>query len=680
MTTRKRPAHKGRRSIRNWSHTHLSVYFLLIASGLTLFIGSILYIFIALNLPGIKSLASYQPPATTEIRARDNTVVKRIYRQNRHVIPINKMPDLLPRAFVAAEDARFYQHPGVDGWSIIRALIHNVKKGRRGQGGSTITQQVARSLLLTPEKTYTRKIKEAILAYRIDKVLSKKEILHIYLNQIYLGEGAYGVEAAARTYFGKKAANLSLAEFSLLAGLPQAPSRYSPFKNYQMAKTRQAYVLNRMAEEGFITDSLAKKAYRQPLLWGTPHDEFKDAAYFLQHVSNYISRQYGDQALQEAGLSIKTTIDLQLQQQATRAVRKGIAQWAARHPQKKHGLPQAALIAVENKTGNILAMVGGHNFENSQFNRASQARRQPGSAFKPVIFAAALELGLTPASIIVDEPLHLGTTSSRDEWKPSNFSGKHYGPTTLCAALVHSRNIVAIKLLQNLGIDPVTRLAANLGIQSKLKPNLSLALGSSEVSLLELTSAYSAFANQGEFIKPEFIVSIHDRHGKILEKEKRYSTKIISKESAYQVTYMLQAAIKEGTGKNAKGLKSESAGKTGTTDNYVDAWFIGYSPTITTGVWMGFDRKYSLGNRETGGKACAPIWLDFMRYATNNEKNRTFSIPENILFLPYDKINGQFNPANRDRASWLPFHKDHLSKSVAISSGADSSTHPGPGK
>ncbi|MEN8258122.1 MAG: PBP1A family penicillin-binding protein [Thermodesulfobacteriota bacterium] len=622
---------------------------------LTCFITVLLFLFVTLNIPDINSLTRYHPKQTTLIKDRYGRIVDRVYTENRIVTPLTDMPDLLPKAFIAAEDARFFEHPGVDAWSIARAAINNLRSGGKSQGGSTITQQVARALLLTREKTYIRKLKEAILAYRIDQVLTKKEVLHIYLNQIYLGEKSYGVEAAAYTYFGKKSAELGLAEIAIIAGLPQAPSRYSPFHNFAAAKKRQGYVLNRMADEGFISSSAANKAFKQPLLWAPRHRNYPEALYFLQFVRNDITKRYGREMLYEGGMSIETTLDLTFQKQAAQSIEKGIASWALRSGRGRRIAPQGALVAMESKTGKVRALTGGVNFTKSQFNRASQAKRQPGSAFKPLVYAQAFSSGFSPASVMVDEPLNLPGHRDGVLWQPKNFSGKSYGPTTLCTALIKSRNIVTIKLLEEIGIQNVIFLARKVGIKSSLHPNLSLALGASELSLLELTSAYTAFANQGRFCRPILIDRILDPYGRVLENNIPRQNKAIDERAAYQVTRLLQEVISHGTGKNAWGLRGESAGKTGTADQNMDAWFIGYTPSLVTGVWMGFDLKKTLGKRETGGKTCAPVWLDFMKKAMAGMKAERFQIPKGITFLPTNRNTGVYDPDIRNKARWLPF-------------------------
>ncbi len=652
---RSSPTPSSKPRIWYWNHFHIGVLLLSTAVFLTGFIAGLLFLFVALNIPDIDTLTVYQPKQTSLIKDRYGRIVDRVYTENRIVIQLSAMPALLPKAFIAAEDARFLDHSGVDAWSIFRALINNIRAGGRSQGGSTITQQVARALLLSREKTYIRKFKEAILAYRIDQVLTKKEVLHIYLNQIYLGERSYGVEAAAYTYFGKKATELSLAEIAIIAGLPQAPSRYSPFHNYAAAKKRQGYVLNRMAEEGFISSSAASKAFAQPLLWAPRQNDHPEALYFLQFVRNDISKRYGREMLYEGGLTIDTTLDLSFQKQAAQSIEKGVAAWALRSGRGRRITPQGALVAMESKTGKVRALTGGVNFAKSQFDRATQAKRQPGSAFKPIVFAQAFSSGYSPASVVLDEPLRLPGNRDGVFWQPKNFSGRTFGLTTLSTALIKSRNIVTIKLLQEIGIQNVIFLARKMGIKSSLHPNLSLALGASELSLLELTAAYTAFANEGNYCRPIFINQIRDPHGRILENNIPRQNRALDERAAYQVTRLLQDVIREGTGKNAWGLAGESAGKTGTADHNMDAWFIGYTPSLVTGVWMGFDLKGNLGKRETGGRACAPVWLDFMKKAMADMKPEKFLTPKGITFLPTDRDTGVYTPHIRNKGRWLPF-------------------------
>ena len=600
-----------------WSHVHCIVLLLGISLLLSAFIGSTLYLFVLLDIPKIKTIKDYRPKMATLVKDSRHEVIKTIYEENRRLVSMDKMPALLPMAFVAAEDARFYEHPGVDIWSIFRALFHNIRAGSKAQGGSTITQQVTRSLLLSRKKVYSRKIKEAILAYRIDSLMNKDDILYIYLNQIYLGEGAYGVEAASRTYFNKGVSDLTLAEMALLAGLPQAPSRYSPFKNFDRAKDRQAYVLNRMVEEEYVSAATARRAFDQPLALQQKKQTADGAEYYLQQVSNYVRNKYGQELLTSGGLTIYTCLDPILQKNAITAINKGVK--AYKNKKGDRTKPQAALVAMEPDTGRVRALVGGTDFSVSQFNRATQARRQPGSAFKPIVYGAALESGFLPGSVIEDRPLVLKGAKRGKTWRPQNFDNRFHGPTTLRQGLIQSRNIVAVKLLQEVGIDQVIKLARKLGISSEITADLTLALGSSGVSLLELTGAYTAFANHGRFATPLLIEKIIDHQGNILEENRPHTETVLSRRTAGQIDSMLQGVIEEGTGQKAQGLKVTAAGKTGTTDRYMDAWFVGYTSQLVTGVWMGHDKKISMGPGATGGRIAAPIWLDFMKKAGYQE-------------------------------------------------------------
>jgi penicillin-binding protein 1A len=607
---KKKSAPRAKRS-KPWGHVQCTLFLLGVSLLLTVFIGMTLYLFILLDIPNLKSIKDYQPKTATLVLDRDHKIFKRKYEENRRLVTLAMMPGLLPKAFIAAEDARFYQHPGVDIWSIFRAFFHNIRAGAKAHGGSTITQQVTRSLLLSRKKVYSRKIKEAILAYRIDSVMSKDDIIYIYLNQIYLGEGAHGVEAAATTYFDRGVKDLTLGQMALLAGLPQAPSRYTPFKNLELAKKRQAYVLNRMAEDGYITPEDARRAYEEPLSLDRKNDDGLGGEYYAQYVTNYITDKYGPELLTNGGLTIYTNMDRTMQLTANASIQKGLAALSGENKNGK--TPQAAMLVMEPESGKVRALVGGADFNVSQFDRAIQARRQPGSAFKPIVYAAAMEKGFTPESILIDEPLSLAGTRRGKDWQPRNFDNRYYGPTSLRTGLIHSRNIVAIKLLQEVGIDSVVRMARDLGIHSKIKPDLTLALGSSEVSLLEMTGAYTPFATNGSYISPILIERIIDRHGNILEENKPRKVRAMSEWTATRMNRMLQDVIAQGTGKSAQGLNVAAGGKTGTTDSYMDAWFIGYTRDLVAGVWVGHDKKTSLGKGASGGRVAAPIWLDFMK-------------------------------------------------------------------
>ncbi len=610
---KRQAASRGRRSrARPLSHIPVIVFLLVICGLATLCIGTGLAWFLSLNIPDIRSAADYRPLVATRVLDRNGREIDAIFREYRIVIPYHRMAPLLPRAFVAAEDSRYWHHGGLDTWSIFRAAINNLRSGRRSQGGSTITQQVTRSLLLSREKSYFRKLTEAILSYRLDRMLSKEEILTIYLNEIYLGEGAYGVEAAARTYFGKSAADLDLAEIALLAGLPQAPSRYSPLTHFKAARARQRYVLNRMAEEGIISAAAARRAYAEKLhLRRAGRAKKKRSGYFTAYIRRQLSARYGDQELYRQGLVVSTTLDSRLQEAAVRAIGNGVNQVRKRHRAKRP--PQGALVAL-NSTGGILAMVGGLDYGESPFNRAVVARRQPGSVFKPLIYAAAFERGIHPDSVIEDSPLVIRNRDG-STWKPKNYDNRYHGPTSLREALVHSRNIVTIRLLREIGIRPALELAKKAGITAPLRPELPLALGASPVSLLEMTGAYTIFSGGGLYHAPFGITRVRDRAGRVHPWPRQSARRVISPATARIMNSILAEVIGRGTGRQARGIPA-AAGKTGTSDNNRDAWFIGYTPSVTAGVWLGYDRSRSLGRGETGGRAAAPVWKEFMRAAS----------------------------------------------------------------
>lgn len=597
---------------RGWrlGERHLTKLLLTIAAMVTLVIGMVLAWFMA--LPDIRSVDDYRPQVATLILDRNNRPIDAIAKEFRIMVPYSSLPVLLPQAFVAAEDSRFWEHDGLDGWSIARAAFNNLRSGRRSQGGSTITQQVTRALLLSREKTFLRKMAEAVLSFRLERMLSKEEILFIYLNEIYLGEGAYGVEAAARTYFGKRAAQLTLGEIALLAGLPQSPSNYSPIKQPEAARSRQRYVLNRMAEDGIITAEAARTAYEQGIpLAGNWRKSLN--GYFGLYIRNQLLTVYKEADLYEKGLSVATTVDSQLQEEAARAVQAGAAKIADRHPGDPS--PQGALVALDTDSGRIRAMIGGVDFTENQYNRAVQANRQPGSAFKPILYAAALTQGIPPGTVINDAPIALFSGSGKP-WQPHNYHQEYRGPISLAEALVHSSNAVAVRLIQQTGVQPVLKTAEKLGITAPLESDLSLALGTSPISLLELTATYTAFANQGVYHSPVGITRVSERAGNFTPWPQSSGKQALTPETANWLHATMAQVVQRGTGRNAAGVRGAS-GKTGTTDNHVDAWFIGSAGELTTGVWFGHDRSMPLGTGETGGQAAAPVWKQFMQNAIN---------------------------------------------------------------
>jgi penicillin-binding protein 1A len=606
--TRKKPARKRTARKKPIGANPIIIFLLLIAGLVTVAIGTGLAWFLSLDLPDIRSMDDNRPLVATRVVDRHGRPIDAIYKQYRIVITQHEMTPLLRKAFVAAEDSRYFSHPGIDLWSILRAAINNLRSGHRGQGGSTITQQVTRALMLDRKKTYQRKLTEAILAYRLDHILSKQDVLTIYLNEIYLGEGAYGVEAAARTYFSKSARELNLAEAALLAGLPQSPSRYSPIHHWQAAKARQRYVLNRMAEDGIITPAHARSAYNRPIRLN-PSGAMKQAAgYFTDYVRSLLAREYGEKALYREGLTVWTTLDSRLQQAAVTTLAQGLKR-ARANLSGRAGL-QGALVAIDSATGAIRALVGGASYTKSPFNRAVAARRQPGSVFKPIIYAAAFEQGISPELRLDDAPLLIrnpdGTT-----WKPRNYSHTYRGPTSLREALIHSNNIVTIKLLQKIHPGPAIALARKMGIHSELKPELPLALGAFPVTVLEMTGAYTVFADGGLYHVPRAITRVRDRKGRVRPWPAPPVRQPVSAATARTMTDILGQVISRGTGSQARGIPG-AAGKTGTSDDNRDAWFIGYTDTLTTGVWVGYDRGRTLGRGGTGGRIAAPIWKEFM--------------------------------------------------------------------
>ena len=601
------------------------------------------YYAFTLDLPGIDALKDYRPSISSRVYDDNNQLIDEFFLEDRKLVRISEVPKIVIQAFIAAEDSRFYEHKGLDAHSIFRAVLKNFEAGHIIQGGSTITQQVAKMMYLSPERKFTRKLKEAILAYKIDKYLNKEEILNLYLNQIYLGHGTYGIESASLGYFGKSSKELKLNEVALLAGLPKAPSNYSPFLHYEKSKQRQLYVLTRMVEDGYISKEEMEKAYEAPLKLRPIRPKDKFAAYFVENVRRYVQEKYGADVLYKEGLSIYTTLDLNGQKYAGEAMEKGLTELEERNKYQP-GLVQGALLCMDVRTGAIRAMVGGRDFNKSEFNRATQSRRQPGSAFKPIIYTAAFDKGLTPATVFVDSPIALEDPSQEGGlWKPKNFDDKFMGPITMRTALVHSRNIVTVKILQEIGVDYVVSYAANMGITSPLVKTLSLALGVSGVTLQELVQAYDVLANQGKKVTPYFIKKIVDRTGNVFEETKIQSEQVIDPRIAFITTNVMQDVVISGTGTRVRSIGRPVAAKTGTTNDTRDAWFIGTTPSLITGVWVGFDQEASLGSQEVGGRAAATIWLYFMEKALQKTPVESFPVPQGITFI---KVNALGKPVS----------------------------------
>jgi penicillin-binding protein 1A len=603
----------------------------------------LMYQDLTVALPSVEQLARYTTPAVTRVYADDGSLIGEFYLEKRYPLPLDRIPPMVRQAFLAAEDANFYYHPGVDLFGMVRAFGSNWNAGRKLQGGSTITQQVVKYLLLTPEKSYRRKMQEAILSLRLERQLNKGEIFELYLNQIYLGSGAYGIEAAARAYFNKSVEGLSLAEAAMLAGLPPAPSRYSPFKNWEQAKVRQRYVLERMIDEHYISYAQAMEAWQMPVTLSPTQSEEEissPAPYYVEHLHHLLQERYGGKATHQLGFEVRSTVNLALQQAAEQALRHGIDAICERQKCGRDGAPrpEGALIAMDLTTGQVKAMVGGTDFHRSQFNRATQAKRQPGSVFKPFVYAAALEHGYTPASIVVDSPISFW--DHRHVWKPQNYEQRYFGPTRLRDALTFSRNVVTVKIASRLGLKYLTSYIPKFGIRSRLSRNLSLALGTSEVTLEELTRAYSVFATGGQLVEPRYMTTITDNFGQPIHEFPYTGKPVMAPENAYLLTSMLKSVVERGTGKSVRVLGRPVAGKTGTSNDFQDAWFIGYTPDMLVGVWVGYDEKQSLGDKETGGRVAAPIWLEFMQKALGDAPVHDFELPEGVVFVHINPRTG----------------------------------------
>jgi len=578
------------------------------------------------NLPDINRMADYQPSRSTRVYARNGMQLANLYRENRTWVPIDRIPVRVRNAFIATEDAHFYQHHGVDFGGIARAALADYRH-QRLQGASTITQQLARRLFLTDEVSAARKIQEALLAMEIERYYTKDEILERYLNIMYFGAGAYGVEAAAHTYFGTDVAHLSLAQTAMLAGLLAAPSDYSPYVSMDHAKQRQRHVLQRMVDAGFITGSDASAAANAPLkLIGERPAGLQSYRYpyFTTYVTHLIESQFGTQATFEGGLQVYTTLDPAVQDAAQDAVTWGIGRARA----EGIGAHQGALVAIRPSTGEILAMVGGATpFSlTNQFNRAWQAHRQPGSSFKAYVYTAEIDTGHPPTTVVEDTPVSY-PMGDGTRWAPMDDDNRYLGAITLRYALAQSRNVVAVKLAQDLGIDRIVEYAHRMGVTAPLDPTLSLALGSSGVSPLDQAAGYATLANQGVHIPPSPVRLVKDSLGTpVLDNTYPQQTEVVSAGVAYVMTSMLESVIKEGTGYPNAEIGRPAAGKTGTTSSFRDAWFVGYTPDLVAAVWIGND-DYTRMNESYGGNIPARIWARFMKTALKKVKPHDFVLP-----------------------------------------------------
>ena len=713
---------------------HFTIVLLFIVAAALGTAGGVLVVY-ASDLPQISALDDYAPSTITRVYASGGEVLGEFATQRRIVIGYDQIAPVLRQAIIAAEDDDFDTHMGLSITRIIVTLVKDILENKRA-GASTLTQQLTRKLFLTDEKTWERKIKEAVLAIQIEKRYTKNEIITLYCNQIPWGHGTYGAEAAARLYFGKSARDVTLEEAALLAGIIQAPARHSPYVNPQNALRRRNYALERMAEEGFITREQAEAAKRKPIVTAGRPDLDADAPFFVETVRQHLEDRYGARQLYENGLSVYTTLDVRLQQAAEKALEEGLRRIDRRRGFRKPvnvlkngvtlesysdpawktspavgdsvpalvtavdgprvrvrvgelagelgredyawtGRPNAstflkagdlirirvtavdreagtvagtldqepevdgAVLAIQNRTGRILAMVGGRSFERSRFNRATQAMRQLGSTFKPIVYAAAIDRGFTPASILDDSPASFPMGAGQPPYSPLNYDKQFEGPITLRRALEQSRNVPTVRLMDQLGPSTVASYAERLGFSSKVQPYLSSALGSSEATLMEVTSAFATFPNGGVRMKPYGILRITDRQGNVLEENRPEASEALRADTAFVVTNLLRGVIERGTAARAASLNWPLGGKTGTTDDFTDAWFVGFDPDITIGVWVGHDVKRPLGPGESGAVAALPIWMDVMKAWIGDRKEKPeFTPPGNIVFLSVDRATG----------------------------------------
>ncbi len=705
------------------------------------------------NIPDYKFLKNYKPAVSSKVYSGNGDLVADFSKEKRIFVPYNSIPKNVINAFLSAEDKNFFSHPGVDAKGVLRATLNNIQNilsSKRLEGASTITQQVAKNFLLTNEVSLNRKIKEAILAFRIERALSKERILELYLNQIYLGSGAYGVAAASLEYFDKSIRDLNLSEAALLAALPKAPSKYNPYRNKKLAKFRRDLVLNNLYDNNFIDAKEFENLKKQKInLQKTKKVFLEDAQYYIEDVRKSIIEKLSYEKVYNQGFNINTPINLGLQKKATSSLRKGLILYDKRkgwrgvllnkkyskdwyknlkkyeleksinwkiaivkkinkfsveietHEKTKgeieykeiswtkkdfdqlfkigdviyvekiekskfslRQLPKinGGIVVMDPFTGRVLALSGGFSFKNSEFNRASQALRQPGSAFKPFVYALALENDYTPSSLILDAPLVLDQGSDLRMWKPENYGKKFYGPSTLRAGLEKSRNLMTVRIAQNLGVNKIINFSKKLGIYENPDELLSISLGSAETTLLKLTSAYSAFVNGGKLVKPIIIDRVQDSEGNTIENnEKRYCSncdkisytskeypkilddyeQVFSPQTAYQITSLLEGAIKRGTGKKLKKLKLNLAGKTGTTNENTDTWFIGYTSNVVIGVYVGMDNPRPLGKFETGSKVALPIFENFIKNSIKKSDARPFKVADKIIMMVIDPLTGK---------------------------------------
>ena len=752
----------------------IGISFLSLISAI--FVISILWIY-SNKLPDYKFLKNYKPPVSSKLYSGSGELVSDFSSEKRIFVPYNAIPKVVINSFLSAEDKNFFSHPGVDAKGIIRAVIRNISnftRSKRLEGASTITQQVAKNFLLSNEVSLDRKLKEAILAFRIERALSKERILELYLNQIYLGEGSYGIASASLQYFDKPIGKLNYNEAAMLAALPKAPSKYNPYKNLKLAKFRRDLVIKNLYENSYINLSEMEMLLKTKIILNKRKKIYlEDSRYYVEDVRKQIVDTYGFDRVYNQGFNIKTPINLNLQKIATETLREGLIEfdkrkgwrgsllnkkynknwkknlqkykvekslnwelaivkninkfsidieteslqdgvidfkdfnWAIKKNnkvlrkgdviyvekiknKKNYSLKQLPLvnggiIVMDPFTGRVLAISGGFSFKQSEFNRATQALRQPGSAFKPFIYALALENNYTPSTLVLDAPIVLSQGEDLKKWKPENYGKKFYGPSTLRTGLEKSRNLMTVRIAQDLGISKITDFSKNLNIYDNPDELLSISLGSAETTLLKLTSAYCSFVNGGNLIEPITIDRIQDSEGKtIFNSEKRVCEncdkisftsnkipkikdnfiKIFSEETAYQITSLLEGAVKRGTGKKLRDLNLQIAGKTGTTNKNTDTWFIGYTSNLVIGVYVGYDNPKSLGKYETGARTALPIFKKFIKKAVKKEDARPFKVAKNIEMMVVDPLTGKKASFGSQKTIIEAYKKETLEKKI----------------
>ncbi|MFN3235066.1 MAG: penicillin-binding protein 1A [Gammaproteobacteria bacterium] len=646
-----------------------------------LFVGTVLllYIYMEFGLPSVDVLKDARLQVPLQIYSADNKLIAEYGKKKRIPVRYNEIPTPLVEAVLATEDRRFFEHPGVDIRGLSRAVVNLITTGKKSQGGSTITMQVARNFFLTSKKTYTRKFKEILLAIKIDRELSKEKILELYFNKIFLGNRAYGFGAAARVYYGKSLAELTLPQYAMLAGLPKAPSRLNPLANPNAAMKRRNYVLRRMYEENFITSQEYQSAIRAPIT-ATYHRLriSVNAPFVAELIRQKLVNIYGNKAY-TMGFKVYTTIDSEDQQSADDAVNHALFAYKQRHPSKSQPKPQGALVAMNPQTGAVYALVGGADFGKNKFDHITQAKRQVGSSFKPFVYAAALDKGLTLATVINDSPVVMDDSGEKMLWRPENHTKKFYGPTRLREGLVHSLNLVSIRILRQISIPYTLDYLEKFGFDKNTLPStLSLALGTAQMTPMQVAAGYAVFANGGYHVKPYMVNRIVQGENHIVYQAEpkticqmdemndgQCAARVMSAQTAYLMTSALQDVVKHGTGRAALALKrTDLAGKTGTTDEQYDAWFAGFNQRMVTVAWMGYDMPKSL--HEYGAQAALPMWIEFMRQALADTPTAAMAQPDNIVTAKIDPKTGLLVPAGQQHFIYEYFRKGELPKAESV--------------